>query len=161
MFSPTHYKFHVFKINELIQLNSGWKILRSFLHWMRLAFNVPTIQSAFRGSWPQLKLSEEIDSSRLIGTKCSKITIPFATLRCVWVFLELMPVQILCGIQFMRCKTGEELASKCNGKWDSGLCTFPILAKRMRLRCTDFLLQNMFDRKNRRKLALGSRIEGM
>jgi len=144
---------------DLIRAQRFWEVVFFTECTQRLLSRQFKVLSADRDlNWNWVKKSI---LSRLIGTKCSKISIPFTTLRCVWVSLELMPVQILSGIQFMRCKMGEEIASKCNGKWDSGLCTFPILAKRIRLRCTNFLLQNVFGRKNRRKLALGSRIEGM
>jgi len=144
---------------DLIRTQRFWEVVFFTECTQRLLSRQFKVLSADRDlNWNWVKKSI---LSRLIGTKCSKISIPFTTLRCVWVSLELMPVQILSGIQFMRCKMGEEIASKCNGKWDSGLCTFPILAKRIRLRCTNFLLQNVFGRKNRRKLALGSRIEGM
>jgi len=50
------------------------------------------------------------------------------------------------------------LMSKGRGERDQGLCTFPVLAKRMRLHSADFRSNPVFGRKIRRKSALHSRI---
>jgi len=45
------------------------------------------------------------------------------------------------------------LVTKCRGESDWGLCTTSGLAKRMRLRCADFRLKNVFGCKIRRQSA--------
>jgi len=43
------------------------------------------------------------------------------------------------------------LTSKCRVEWDLGLCSCPVLAKRMQLRCADFRLKNVLGCKIREK----------